>query len=84
MHPTPKDRNAYVQLCFTMAFDTVNYSILISKLYLYGIRGNSRLKLTLMTDFDSPFLNHMSLKNVNFTKFLGVIIDDQLKVTNHI
>ena len=35
-------------------------------------------------DLDSPSLNHISLKKVKFTKFLGVIIDDQLKWTNHI
>ena len=27
-------------------------------------------------DFYSPSLNHISLKRVKFTKFLGVIIDD--------
>ena len=36
------------------------------------------------TDIDSPSLNHISIKKVKFTKFLGVIIDDQLKWTNHI
>ena len=35
-------------------------------------------------DFDTPSLNHISLKKVKFTKFLGVIIDDQLKWSNHI
>ena len=35
-------------------------------------------------DFDTPSLNHISLKRVKFTKFLGVIIDDQLKWSNHI
>ena len=35
-------------------------------------------------DLDCPFFNYISLKKVKFTKFLGVIIDDQLKWTNHI
>ena len=35
-------------------------------------------------DLDSLSLNHISLKKVKFTKLLGVIIDDQLKWTNHI
>ena len=35
-------------------------------------------------DFDTSSLNHISLKTVKFTKFLDVIIDDQLKWTNHI
>ena len=35
-------------------------------------------------DLDIPSLNHTSLKRVKFTKFLDVIIDDQLKWTNHI
>ena len=35
-------------------------------------------------DLDISSLNHISLKKVKFTKFLGVIIDDQLKWTNHI
>ena len=32
-------------------------------------------------DLDIPSLNHISLKKV---KFLCIIIDDQLKLTNHI
>ena len=32
------------------------------------------------TDFDSPSLNHISLKTVKSTKFVGVIIDDQLNI----
>ena len=35
-------------------------------------------------DFDIPSLNHISLKRVKLTKFLDVIIDDQLKWSNHI
>ena len=35
-------------------------------------------------DLDSQSLNHISLKKVKFTKFLGVIFDDQLKWTNQI
>ena len=35
-------------------------------------------------DLNIPSLNHISLKKVKFTKFLGVIIDDQVKWTNHI
>ena len=34
--------------------------------------------------FDTQSLNPISLKKVKFTKFLGVIIDDQLKWSNHI
>ena len=46
--------------------------------YMVFHRGNCKI------DLDSPSLNHISLKKVKFTKFLGVIIDDQLKWTNHI
>ena len=37
-------------------------------------------------DLDIPSLNHISSKKVKFTKFLDVIIDDQLKSKwkNHI
>ena len=46
--------------------------------YMVFYRGKRKI------DLDSPSLNHISLKKVKFTKFLGVIIDDQLKWTNHI
>ena len=46
--------------------------------YMVFHRGKRKI------DLESPSLNHISLKKVKFTKFLGVIIDDQLKWTNHI
>ena len=46
--------------------------------YMVFHRGKRKI------DFDTPSLNHISLKRVKFTKFLGVIIDDQLKWSNHI
>ena len=46
--------------------------------YMVFHRGKRKI------DFDTPSLNHISLKRVRFTKFLGVIIDDQLKWSNHI
>ena len=41
--------------------------------YMVFHRGKRKI------DFDTPSLNHISLKRVKFNKFLGVIIDDQLK-----
>ena len=35
-------------------------------------------------DINNPSLNNTVLQRVNYTKFLGVIIDDDLKWTNHI
>ena len=35
-------------------------------------------------DVNNPSLNNIALKRVNYSKFLGVIIDDGLKWTNHI
>ena len=35
-------------------------------------------------DINNPSLNNTVLQRVNYTKFLGVIIDDCLKWTNHI
>ena len=35
-------------------------------------------------DINKPSLNNTVLRRVNYTKFLGVIIDDGLKWTNHI
>ena len=35
-------------------------------------------------DFDTSSMNHILLIKMKFTKFLGVIIDDQLKWTSHI
>ena len=35
-------------------------------------------------DVNNPSLNNIALKRVNYSKFLGVIIDDDLKWTNHI
>ena len=35
-------------------------------------------------DFNNPSSNNIALKRVNYSKFLGVIIDDGLKWTNHI
>ena len=46
--------------------------------YMVFHRGKRKI------DLDSPSLNDISLKKVKFTKFLGVIIGDQLKWTNHI
>ena len=36
------------------------------------------------SDLRSPVLNNVSLERVQCTKFLGIIIDDGLKWTNHI
>ena len=36
------------------------------------------------SDSCSPVLNNVSLEMVQCTKFLGIIIDDGLKWTNHI
>ena len=35
-------------------------------------------------DVNNPSLNNIALKRVNYSKFLGVMIDDGLKWTNHI
>ena len=35
-------------------------------------------------DVNNPSWNNIALKKVNYSKFLGVIIDDGLKWTNHI
>ena len=35
-------------------------------------------------DVNNPSLSNIALKRVNYSKFLGVIIDDCLKWTNHI
>ena len=35
-------------------------------------------------DVNNPSLNNIALKRVIYSKFLGVIIDDGLKWTNHI
>ena len=35
-------------------------------------------------DVNNPSLNNIALKRVNYSNFLGVIIDDGLKWTNHI
>ena len=34
-------------------------------------------------DVNNPSLNNIALKRVNYSKFLGAIIDDGLKWTNH-
>ena len=54
--------------------------LLLNNLYLISSTYNYIDYLIIIT----PSLNHISLKRVKFTKFLGVIIDDQLKWSNHI
>ena len=47
----------------------------------YMIFHRSRIKYTTITNI---LLGPIALKQVNYTKFLGVIIDDKLNFTNHI
>ena len=66
-------------------FEKINTCLKANKLTLnldkshYMVSGGKQ-----KIDFDTPSLNHISLKRVKFPKFLGVIIDDQLKWSNHI
>ena len=46
--------------------------------YMVFRRGNRKF------DLCSPVLNNVSLERVQCTKFLGIIVDDGLKWTNHI
>ena len=53
-----------------------------------GQSGDACVEASILCRYDrrnnNPSLNNTLMQRVNYTKFLGVIIDDGLKWTNHI